>query len=44
MAPMIRQSDGELAIRATRAGLHDFTPQVRSWVTQSGIVLHLIGE
>ena len=34
---MIRQSNGELAIRATRPGLHDFTPQVREWVTQSGI-------
>lgn len=34
---MILQVHGELAIRAERPGLHDFTRQVRDWVAQSGI-------
>jgi secondary thiamine-phosphate synthase enzyme len=34
---MIRQSHGQLAIRAERPGLHDFTAKVREWVSQSGI-------
>ena len=34
---MIRQSHGQLSIRAERPGLHDFTAQVREWVAQSGI-------
>jgi secondary thiamine-phosphate synthase enzyme len=34
---MIRQSNGQLAIRAESPGLHDFTAQVRNWVAESGI-------
>ena len=34
---MIRQSNGQLAIRAQRPGLHDFTSEVREWVADSGI-------
>ena len=34
---MIRQAHDELAIRADRAGLHDFTARVRQWVAESGI-------
>jgi secondary thiamine-phosphate synthase enzyme len=34
---MIRQSHGQLSIRALRPGLHDFTPQVRAWTAESGI-------
>jgi len=34
---MIRQTHGQLSIRAARPGLHDFTAEVRHWVAQSGI-------
>ena len=34
---MIRQSNGQLAIRAQRPGLHDFTHEVGEWVSDSGI-------
>ena len=34
---MIRQSHGELAIRANAPGLHDFSAEVLAWVAQSGI-------
>ena len=34
---MIRQSNGQLAIRAGAPGLHDFTQNVRQWVAESGI-------
>src|SRR5438046_3143121 len=34
---MLRQSSAILPIRASRRGLHDFTPQVRTFVGQSGI-------
>jgi secondary thiamine-phosphate synthase enzyme len=34
---MIRQAHDELANRADRAGLHDFTARVRQWVAESGI-------
>src|SRR3954449_5643550 len=33
----IRQSIALLPIRASRRGLHDFTPQVRAFVRESGI-------
>lgn len=35
---MIRQSHGQLAIRAARPGLQDCTAQVRDWVAKSGIL------
>ncbi|MEA3080483.1 MAG: hypothetical protein QOD54_151 [Sphingomonadales bacterium] len=34
---MLRQSSAILPIRANRHGLHEFTPQVREFVTESGI-------
>jgi secondary thiamine-phosphate synthase enzyme len=34
---MLRQSSAILPIRASRRGLHDFTPQVRAFVHESGI-------
>jgi secondary thiamine-phosphate synthase enzyme len=34
---MLRQSSAILPIRASRRGLHDFTPQVRAFVRESGI-------
>ena len=34
---MIRQSNGQLAIRAQRPGLHDFTSEVGEWVADSSI-------
>lgn len=34
---MIRQESSTLPIRAIRAGLHDFTDSVSSWVAASGI-------
>lgn len=34
---MMRQLHDQLAIRAARPGLHDFTAQVRLWVADSGI-------
>ena len=34
---MIRQTHGQLSIRAERPGLHDFTAKVREWVAESGI-------
>jgi len=34
---MLRQSSTTLPIRAERRGLHEFTPQVRKFVAESGI-------
>jgi len=34
---MLRQSSTTLSIRAERRGLHEFTPQVRKFVAESGI-------
>jgi secondary thiamine-phosphate synthase enzyme len=34
---MLRQKSAMLAIRATRRGLHEFTPSVRAFVADSGI-------
>src|SRR5205085_11642590 len=34
---MVRQQSRTLAIRASRAGLHDFTNEVAAWVAESGI-------
>ena len=34
---MLRQSNATLPIRASRRGLHEFTPEVLEFVTQSGI-------
>jgi secondary thiamine-phosphate synthase enzyme len=34
---MLRQTSHLLSIRATRAGLHDFTREVRRWVAESAI-------
>src|SRR5215208_5682584 len=34
---MIRQQSHTVAIRASRAGLHEFTDHVASWVDESGI-------
>lgn len=34
---MIRQSQGQLAIRANQPGLHDFTAEVRAWVAGTAI-------
>jgi secondary thiamine-phosphate synthase enzyme len=35
---MLRQSSATLPIRAIRPGLHEFTPSVRDFVAQSGIL------
>jgi secondary thiamine-phosphate synthase enzyme len=34
---MIRQYHGLLPVRANRPGLHDFTEEVRGWLSESGI-------
>ena len=34
---MLRQASGTLASRASRAGLHEITSDVRDWVARSGI-------
>jgi secondary thiamine-phosphate synthase enzyme len=34
---MLRQASHSLPIRASRPGLHDFTPQVSQWVRSTGI-------
>src|SRR6476661_2187557 len=34
---MLRQASHSLPIRASRPGLHDFTPQVTQWVQSTGI-------
>ena len=39
---MLRQSNATLPIRASRAGLHEFTPQVRAFVEESGIAEGLL--
>ena len=39
---MLRQVSGDLAIRASRPGLHEFTDSVRDFVTESGIAEGLL--
>ena len=34
---MLRQASGSLIVRASRAGLHEFTKSVDSWIADSGI-------
>lgn|SRR5574338_218651 len=34
---MLRQANGSLSIRASRAGLHDFTGDVTDWLHETGI-------
>jgi secondary thiamine-phosphate synthase enzyme len=39
---MLRQTSATLPIRAGRGGLHEFTPQVRAFVEESGIAEGLL--
>src|SRR5436305_10033213 len=39
---MLRQASASLPIRADRRGLHEFTPQVRAFVRESGITEGLL--